>query len=435
MAANLGLVAHAAQRHAHELAARRLGDRLAERGLADAGRPDEAEDRPGQLVGALLHGQIFDDPLLDLFQAEVIGVEKRLRRRQVLLDFRLLLPRNRQQPIEVVTHHRRFRGHRRHLAELLELGERLVARLLGQLGPLDARFELGHFVLAVLVAEFLLDRLHLLVEIVLALRLLHLTLDARADALLDLKHRDFALHQRQTLLESLGDRMNFQNRLLVGELDRQMRGDRVGELAVIVDLSDRGDDFGRDLLVEFDVILELGEHRARQRLGFDRLYRIVGDRLGLGCVITLGGQVSPDARARGAFDQHLDGAVGQLEQLQDAGQRAGGEDRVGGRIVVGGVLLRRQQNRLVGLHDLLESANRLLAADEQRHDHVRKNHDVAQRKNRISVDGAGADGLAIAGHGRSCLPPLGRQRWLAPSTKPSNSRRRATSRRERRCRL
>jgi hypothetical protein len=45
VAADLGLVAHAAQRHAHELAAGRLGDRLAERGLADAGRADEAQDR------------------------------------------------------------------------------------------------------------------------------------------------------------------------------------------------------------------------------------------------------------------------------------------------------------------------------------------------------------------------------------------------------
>ena len=50
VAADLGLVAHAAQRHAHELAARRPRDRLAERGLADAGRADEAEDRALELA-------------------------------------------------------------------------------------------------------------------------------------------------------------------------------------------------------------------------------------------------------------------------------------------------------------------------------------------------------------------------------------------------
>ena len=45
MAANLGLVVHAAQRDADELASQRARDRLAQRGLAHARRSDEAEDR------------------------------------------------------------------------------------------------------------------------------------------------------------------------------------------------------------------------------------------------------------------------------------------------------------------------------------------------------------------------------------------------------
>ena len=45
VAADLGLVAHAAQRHAHELAAHGARDRAAQRRLADARRPDEAQDR------------------------------------------------------------------------------------------------------------------------------------------------------------------------------------------------------------------------------------------------------------------------------------------------------------------------------------------------------------------------------------------------------
>jgi hypothetical protein len=44
VAADLGLVAHAAEGDAHEGAARRVGDRLPERGLADAGRAREAQD-------------------------------------------------------------------------------------------------------------------------------------------------------------------------------------------------------------------------------------------------------------------------------------------------------------------------------------------------------------------------------------------------------
>ena len=44
MAANLGLVAHAAERDANELSPHRSCDRTTERGLADPGRPREAED-------------------------------------------------------------------------------------------------------------------------------------------------------------------------------------------------------------------------------------------------------------------------------------------------------------------------------------------------------------------------------------------------------
>ena len=49
VAANLGLVAHAAERHAHELAAERPRDRLADRRLAGARRPDQGEDRAERL--------------------------------------------------------------------------------------------------------------------------------------------------------------------------------------------------------------------------------------------------------------------------------------------------------------------------------------------------------------------------------------------------
>ena len=45
VAADLGLVADAAERDPHELAAQGAGHRLAERGLADAGRADQRDDR------------------------------------------------------------------------------------------------------------------------------------------------------------------------------------------------------------------------------------------------------------------------------------------------------------------------------------------------------------------------------------------------------
>ena len=228
----------------------------------------------------------------------MIGLENLLGQRQILLDLGLLVPRDRQQPIEVVAHDGGFRRHRRHLPQLLQLVLRLFARLLRQLGLLDLLFEFGDLVLAVLVAEFLLDRLHLLVEIVLALRLLHLALDARADALFHLQNGDFALHQAEHLFQPLGDARYLQDHLLVRNLDGKMRRHRIGKLGVILDLLDDADDFRRNLLVELHVAFELIDDRARQRFGLDLIARGIGehDRLGLVVILAVGVVASP-ARA------------------------------------------------------------------------------------------------------------------------------------------
>ena len=100
MAANFGFVAHAAQRHAHELAVGRAGDRLSQRGLADARRADEAQDRRFQLVDALLHGEIFKDAFLDLVEAVVVVFQHLLGIGQVVVDLGFLLPRQADQGVD-----------------------------------------------------------------------------------------------------------------------------------------------------------------------------------------------------------------------------------------------------------------------------------------------------------------------------------------------
>ena len=82
VAADLGLVADPAERHAHELAVERAGDRLADRGLAGAGRADQREDRArlavvldAALLAELADGEVLDDALLHVVEARVVGVE------------------------------------------------------------------------------------------------------------------------------------------------------------------------------------------------------------------------------------------------------------------------------------------------------------------------------------------------------------------------
>ncbi len=382
MAANLGLVAHAAERHAHELAAGGLGDRLAERRLAHAGRTDEAQDGRLQLVDALLHREILDDALLDLLEAVVILVEDAHGVREVLADLALLAPRQGRERVDERAHDGRFGGHGRHHLELLELGHRLGFRLLRHARGLDLLLHLLEVGVLVALAQFLLDGLDLLVQVVLALALLHLALDAAADALLDLQDVDLALDDAEEVLEPLADLAHLEDLLLLFELKRKVRGDGIGQTAAIVDARHRREDLRRDLLVELDVLVELREQRTAHRLDLVGAARIARQRNRLGDEVFAAVGDARDARTLRALDQHLHGAVGQLQHLQD-GRDAADLVEVGRtRVVLRRLLLGDEQDVLAGVHRHVERLDRLGTSDEQRDDHVRKHDDVAQRQQR-----------------------------------------------------
>ncbi len=143
VAADLGFVVHAAEADAHELAAHGAGDRLAERGLADAGRPGEAQDRRLAVRRELAHREIFDDAALDLLEAEMVGVEDAPRLGDV---DRLLLgqrPGQFDQPVEIGPDHAVFAGGLGHALQAAKLLARLVVDLLRHLGVGDRLLELG----------------------------------------------------------------------------------------------------------------------------------------------------------------------------------------------------------------------------------------------------------------------------------------------------
>ena len=105
VAADLGLVAHAADRDALELAAHGGGDRLAQRRLAHAGRADEAQDRALGVGLELAHGQELQDPVLDLLHVVVVGVQRLARLLEVDVVVAGLRPRQRGQPLQVAADH------------------------------------------------------------------------------------------------------------------------------------------------------------------------------------------------------------------------------------------------------------------------------------------------------------------------------------------
>src|SRR5690606_20159578 len=73
--ANLRFVMDAAEARADELSPGCARDALAERGLADPRRADEAQDRALALRIELADSKIFEDPPLDLLQAVMVLVE------------------------------------------------------------------------------------------------------------------------------------------------------------------------------------------------------------------------------------------------------------------------------------------------------------------------------------------------------------------------
>ncbi len=312
----------------------------------------------------------------------MIGVEHLDGVRQVLVDLALLAPRQAEQRVDVIAHDRRLGRHRRHHLELLELAQRLGLGFLRHLGGLDLLVHLVEIGVLVALAKLLLDRLDLLVQVVLALALFHLPLDSTADALLDLKDVDLAFEQTEQVLEPLADVLHFEDFLLLLELQRQVRGNRVGQPAAIVDARHRRQDFRRNLLVELDVLVELPEQRAAHRLDLVRAVFDAGQQGRFGGQVFARIRHADDSRALRALDQHFDRAVRQLQHLEHRRHAADVVQIVGRGLVLGRGLLGDQQDVLARFHRHVERLDRLRAADEQRDDHVREYDDIPQRKKR-----------------------------------------------------
>ena len=104
----------------------------------------------------------------------------------------------------------------------------LVCGLAAHLRLFDRFFQLLDLVdLAVALAELLLDDLHLLVEVIFLLGLLHLLADLALDLLLDIHDLDLAVDELDQLLDPVRRVADVEDRLLVGYLHLHMRRDHV----------------------------------------------------------------------------------------------------------------------------------------------------------------------------------------------------------------
>ncbi len=246
MAPDLGLVMHAAERQPHEFAAHGAGDRLAERGLADARRADEAQDRALALGLQLAHREIFEDALLDLGQAVMVLVEDAPRLGDVDAVLRGLRPGKLDQPIEIGADHAVLGGRLGHALEPLQLLQRLLLGLFRHAGLGDRLAQIGDLGLALVAfAELLLYLAKLLAQDVLALAAGKRFLRLLADLLRQAQHLDLLREIAQQLVEPLGDVEGLQQVLLLGRRQVGDIGDEIGKLRRRLHLLDRAGDLGR----------------------------------------------------------------------------------------------------------------------------------------------------------------------------------------------
>jgi hypothetical protein len=139
---------------------------------------------------------------------------------------------------------------------------------------------------------------------------------------------------------------------------------------------------GGDLVIELDVLVELVQHGAAEHLGLALRHQGRLQQRDLGDELLVDLDVAHGLGALEPLHQHLDGAVRQLQQLQDGGDGADLVDVVGRGVVQGGAPLGDQHDLLVALHRGVEGLDGFLAADEQRDDHVGIYDHVPQRQHR-----------------------------------------------------
>ena len=195
VAADLGLVTHAAQGDPDELAPERVGHGLAQRRLADAGGTDQGQDgaraapvdrRQPALGLELAHGQVLEDAVLHVLEAVVVGVEDALGLRDVEAVVRLDAPGDLEHGVEPGADPPGLGALVAGALELVDLALDRSPDVLGQV----TRLELGPVVVGVVVglvarelSQLLADGLELAAQEELALRLLHAFLDVGLDLL------------------------------------------------------------------------------------------------------------------------------------------------------------------------------------------------------------------------------------------------------------
>src|SRR4051794_12390562 len=381
VAADLGLVAHAADADALEVAAQRAGDGAPQRRLADAGRPGEAEDRAARVALEPAHGQELEDAVLDLLDVVVVGVEHLARVREVEVVLGAHAPRQRGDPLQVAADDAVLGRLGGQLLEAVQLALGLLAHVVGQRDLVELVAQVaGLFGGLVELPELLLDGLELLAQHVLALALVDLRLDLGLDLGADRDHLELAGQRLGQAPQPAADVDLLQQRLLLLQRQAQRAGDEMAERARVVHVGDRE----LQLLGQVGHLLDDPAERlldvARQRGQLGRLLHDVGQLADLGDEVGRLADPVGELDALCALDQDAQRPVGDLEHPRDRADDADVVELLGaGRLELGVARGDHDQQAVAGEH-VVDEPDGALLADGQRRQRVGERDGLAQRK-------------------------------------------------------
>ena len=227
-----------------------------------------------------------------------------------------LLPRHRQQPVQVVPGYGRLSRHGRHSFELFQFLNRFIEHVLGHARAVDLLPQLIELALLA-AAQFFLDGLDLLVEVVLFLRALHLPFHPALHAAIHIQLLDFDVQHVGDAGQPLAGIKNIEQLLLLFDRKLQVGGDGVGELGRLIHADSGDHGFVIQRLLQLDVLLKQGSDSLHNCLDLRVYLKLpVGDphrghkkAIRVVHFHSLGPLQS--------FDQHFDVAVRHLYALHD----------------------------------------------------------------------------------------------------------------------
>ena len=354
--------------------------------------PAAPSGRPARVGPHAAHGQILEDAVLDVLEAEVRALEVPRHPGDVHVRRRQPAPGQIEHGVEEPADDGDLRTHGRRLPELGELAGDELARRRREIGLGGALHVPGDVVVGGLAAllDLVAQHAQLLVQQELALRALDALLHLEADLLLDAEHGVLlgeALEQGEEALLRADD---LQQRLLLRGLRLQVCGDDVGELVRVVGLLHHELRLVGELRVHLDVAHELVGDAAREAARARRPRVRALHRRVLHDEVRLAGDHAQGAHALVALDQRLDAAVRQLEELEHPGAHPDGTQVLERGVLDGRLALGAQDERALPAEGRLDGGDGLLPPDEDGRDHLGEQDEVASRQ-----EGQGRRGRAL----------------------------------------